>query len=283
MKLLVLSDLHLGFGPLDLVIDGRRIDAEADIVVLVGDIHEGTAGLTWARESFPDKPIVYVAGNHEFYVCHFVKTIDVLRQTAASLDIAFLENDAVVIDGVRFLGCTLWTDFKLFGPGNQVMALRAAARGSNDYACISTTLVRDESMEAEPYFGSDRTRALKPLDTLARHRESRAWLSEQLMPQLASEDPAKTVVVTHHAPSRRSVPGEFYGDLFSAAYASDLEELMGKSALWIHGHLHNSSNYEVNGTRVICNPRGYWNKRTKKADNPNFRANLIIDVPACGH
>lgn len=85
MKLLILSDLHLDVAPMALEHEGRRIDRDADLVVLAGDIDEGTRGLRWARASFPDKPIVYVAGNHEFYGRHWRAHLDVMRQKAGRL------------------------------------------------------------------------------------------------------------------------------------------------------------------------------------------------------
>lgn len=276
MKLLVLSDLHLGLGPLDLEIEGRRIDAEADIVVLAGDINEGTAGLTWARVSFPDKPVVYVAGNHEFYEHEMSAGLAQMRETAATLGIHFLEKDEAMIDGVRFLGCTLWTDFALFGQARLAECMLLAKQEMNDYMLISTRVVRDERLEVAQGEGPPRFRMLQPADSLAAHLESRAWLAQQL----ASGSPDKTVVVTHHAPSRQSVPFYAEFDLRLASYVSDLSDLMGRSALWLHGHLHENTDHVVKGTRVVCNPRGYWNKRSEKADNPNFRANLTIEVEA---
>jgi len=113
-------------------------------------------------------------------------------------------------------------------------------------------------------------RKLHPRDTLRRHEFSRAWLKNSL----ADPFDGPTVVITHHAPSARSVPTEFEGDVLSAAYASDLESLMGKDVqLWIHGHMHHSLDYEINGTRVLCNPRGYAPKYLNKDFN-----DLIVRV-----
>lgn len=272
MKLLILSDLHLGLGQRALAVNGKA--TEADMVVLAGDIDEGTAGLTWARVNFPDKPIVYVAGNHEFYEHEWMKCLDQLRETAASLGIHLLEKDEAVIDGVRFLGCTLWSDFALFGQNRQAECMRLAKHYMNDYALISTRLVRDESLELEPYEGPQRLTALTPAHSLAAHHESRTWLAEQL----AQGDPAKTVVVTHHAPSWLSVPFHAEFDLLLASYASDLSALMGRSALWVHGHLHDSTDHWVHGTRVICNPRGYWQRHRDRFSNVRFRPDLLVEV-----
>lgn len=263
-KLLILSDLHLGFGDLEMEIDGKRIDADADIVVLAGDIGESKACLLWARRCMPDKPIVYVVGNHEMYRNHWDQGLDELRDTACSRDIHFLENEEDTVEGVRFLGCTLWTDYDLYGRENREICMREAEQRLNDHRLIET----GDGMTSRVL--------LTAADALARHRKSRAWLKRRL----AKGKPANTVVVTHHAPSRLSISPRYENDLLSAAFASDLHDLMGRSALWVHGHMHNSSDYIVNGTRVVCNPRGYVNRWTGEVENKQFVANLTVEVEA---
>jgi predicted phosphodiesterase len=113
MKLLVLSDLHLENAPsLEIQRDAAQ---SADVIVLAGDIHPAPDGIIWARRIFDDKPIVYVAGNHEYFDCEFEAALVMLRQSAKEHDVHFLENDSVTIQGIRFLGCTLWTDFEFYG------------------------------------------------------------------------------------------------------------------------------------------------------------------------
>lgn len=127
MKLHILSDLQLEAW--DYVPDPEATQ-EADVILLTGDIQPGTAGLIWARKSFGDKPIVYVAGNHEFFEPEqeWDRTLDELRQAARVHDVHFLENDWVEIAGVRILGCTLWTDFAFFDPRQRrIGALRSEA------------------------------------------------------------------------------------------------------------------------------------------------------------
>lgn len=109
MKLHILSDLHVEFEMFNPPQTG------SDIVILAGDIHVGKKGIDWAKVNFPDKPVIYVLGNHEYYGRTFPKHIDDLKQLAEGTNIHILENDRLVVDGFTFLGCTLWTDFKLFG------------------------------------------------------------------------------------------------------------------------------------------------------------------------
>lgn len=262
------SDLHLdmrGFQPV--LEDGTRADANAGVVVLAGDIDEGTRGVRWARETFPDKPIVMVAGNHEFYGHHWGRLLDDMREAAKKYDIEYLEAEAIDLGGVRFLGCTLWTDFELFGVDRKTFSIYSAKAGLNDYKEIKI------SRTPEMYWVHGKY--LLPTLTVARHRGSVEWLAGKL----AKGDPAKTVVVTHHAPHMNSVPAHFRADSLTPAYASDLTRLLGsdKCAMWIHGHMHSSSDYLVNGTRVVCNPLGYQTKNGG-LENATFRMDGVWTV-----
>jgi hypothetical protein len=111
MKLHIVSDLHAGFGAFDLP------ETDADVLVLAGDVDVGLRGMRMAREWARGRPVIYVAGNHEFYGESIPRHITKLREAAAGTEVRFLENEGAVIDGVRFLGCTLWTNFDLFGAG----------------------------------------------------------------------------------------------------------------------------------------------------------------------
>lgn len=247
--MLVYSDLHIDHRPFSATMaDGRRVDADADVVVLAGDIYEGTRGLRWARETFPDKGVLYVAGNHEYYGQHWTNHVDVMREAANKYDIDFLESDAIEFGGVRFLGCSLWTDFELAGADQKSAAMRRAKASMNDYRSIKISRLPELHWVSGTY--------LIPELTVLRHRGSVAWLEEELK----VGDLAKTVVITHHAPHANSVPKHYKGHDLSPAYASDLTRLMGNAGLWIHGHIHSSVDYEVNGTRVVSNPRGYMHK-----------------------
>lgn len=266
MKLLIYSDIHLerqSFTPGE---NARK----ADIVVLAGDIGEGVDGLVWARATFPFKPIVMVLGNHEFFGGRdFNAFVDAAKSKAAELDIHLLECGEVFISGVRFLGATLWTDFELFHlDKDRLQQLKHVAQASiKDYSA--------EQIRVKPEVGSrgESSGSLTPELTIRRHRASRKWLEDAL----ATGDPARTVVVTHHCPSLQSIPTQFRtGDAskFSPVYASDLSHLGGRAALWIHGHVHESCDYEMHGTRVVCNPMGYSSVELGP-QNPAFTDLLI--------
>ncbi|RYE43860.1 MAG: metallo-dependent phosphatase [Hyphomicrobiales bacterium] len=270
LRLLVLSDLHLDHQPLEVVVDGRRIDESADVVVLAGDIDEGLKGLRWARQAFPDKPIVYVAGNHEFYGKEWSRHIADMRGLAGVLGIHFLERDAIEFEGIRFLGCTLWTDFQINGEDMAQACMQEAQHRLNDYRQIRFSR---SSSNADLYWV--RSKTIVPVLTLQRHRQSVEWLETQL----AKGDPHRTVVVTHHAPHQLSVAPGYVGDPLTPSFVSDLDRLMGRSVLWIHGHVHDSFDYVVRGTRVVCNPRGYSIGYPPQAENDRFAVTLQASVP----
>lgn len=263
MKILVLSDLHLEFA--DWEPDEETV-AAADVVVLAGDVHTGTAGIGWAQRYLQGKPTVYVAGNHEFYGGHWTKTLDELREAAAKTNIYFLENDAIVIEGVRFLGCSLWCDFEYFGADDNVRQWSMATyeTGLNDCHVIEAEAPCDELMR----------RTLRASLVLQRHRESRTWLEARLLEPF----PGPTVVVVHHAPSRRSVSPQYVDDSLTPGFIADLPDaLLRRAQLWIHGHMHQSASYLVGKTRIVCNPLGYPLKNGA-VENAEFDPGLVIEL-----
>lgn len=172
------------------------------------------------------------------------------------------------IEGVRFLGCTLWTDFEINGPQQAQACMREAQQRMNDYQLIRFSR---SSRSAEFYWVQ--SKHIVRVLTVRRHRDSVAWLEGALY----QCSPERNVVVTHHAPHPRSVPAVYEGDPLTPAYASDLERLMGNSALWVHDHMHESCDYTVHGTRVVYNPRGY-SHGTPRGENDDFLPGLLIEI-----
>lgn len=268
MKALILSDLHLDFAKFQAEYEGRRIDEGADVIVLAGDIHEGTGGIRWARATFAAKEIVYVAGNHEFYEHNMTVLSEELREVAKSMGVHFLERDAVEIQGVRFLGTTMWSDYEIYGPYMRKKMMREANMYVNDFKCITTSEGCARTQD-----GKLQKRLLAPADAIREHRNSVAWLENAL----TKGDADRTIVVTHHAPHMASVSPQYQTSTTNGAYVSDLTRLLGKSKYWIHGHMHSSSRYEVNGTEVVANPRGYQ-LRDGSTENPFFEPDLVIEA-----
>lgn len=232
MKIQFLSDLHIEFAPFDYP------SCDSDVVVLAGDIHTKHQGVQWALDNIQDKPVIYVLGNHEFYGKTYPKLIGELKNLARGSNVHVLENEVVTIDGVNFFGCTLWTDFEIFGDPR--IAGYHCQQRMTDYKKIKKL----------PGYSK-----IRSLDTAIYHRHSVEWLGAAL----AVRQNEVNVVVTHHAPSKRSAPEHYWEDLTLAAYVSDMEAFIAahQPAMWIHGHLHKSSDYTVGKTRVLCNPKGY--------------------------
>ena len=287
MKLYVLSDLHVEFGPF--APDPDTVKA-ADVIILAGDIYLGVKGIAWARKIFGDKPIVYVAGNHEFYGHHWDKLLDQLREDARAHDVHYLENDSVTINGVRFLGATLWTDFQFFGMSRRSQARREVERYLVDYSDIKAETIQPEVVSAilgtqDGKKGPVRwTSKLTAVHSLARHQASLAWLKSELLQSSESGSAAKTVVVSHHYPHKNSTAPRYAGDLVTAGYGSHLPiDMITRADLWIHGHTHDSFDYRLHNkdrsVRVVCNPRGYPLSRvTDVYENHAFNRQLLVDV-----
>ncbi|HET7548898.1 MAG TPA: metallophosphoesterase [Usitatibacter sp.] len=253
MKLNVLSDLHLGLGTLPIP------ENDADAVILAGDIARPKEAIAWAQ-GFA-KPVFYVPGNHEFYGGSITGTVAELKQRCAGTNVRVLDNDEVVFVGVRFLGSTLWTDFMLFGEGEKRdAALREAQRLIRDFSRIR--------------IGDADERVFSPADSATLFDTHARWLAGKL----AEPHDGPTVVITHHAPSPRSIHQRFAGSLLNACFVSDAERLADgtRARMWIHGHTHDSFDYDLNGTRVVCNPRGYAKEGVN--ENPRFDANFLVEI-----
>ncbi len=253
VRIRVLSDLHLEFR------SWTPPGSPADVVVLAGDIHVGDEGILWGRKHFPDSEVIYVPGNHEFYGGEMGDVLGRMREAARTAGVHLLDTDSVNIQGVRFLGATLWTDFALDGQQEKTVAHAMAIAQSVmvDYRAIR--------FRSEEY--------LSAIDTLQLHRLHASWLRHEL----AKPCSGQTVVVTHHLPHAMSIHKKYERSPLNPAFASDLSELVREPvALWIHGHTHESMDYMRAGTRVVCNPRGYL----PDEPNPLFEPGLVIELPA---
>jgi Icc-related predicted phosphoesterase len=256
MRIQVFSDLHTDVAAVKPITVGDSVDA----VVVAGDTCQGAQeSFVQIRQIVPmDIPVVATLGNHEFYRRCAPDEVALARATAPAYGIHLLENDTAVIEGIRFAGCTLWTDYRLFGSGNVPFAMRAAAQGLNDHRRITWS--------KQPWAG------FRPAEALLLHSRSRKFLQTVLQ----AEHAGPTVVITHHAPHPRSLHPRYEKDLLSAAYVSDLEDLIvaAAPALWVHGHVHTSFDYAVGRTRVLCNPHGYG------GENSDFNPGLVVEVGA---
>ncbi|MFS2200583.1 metallophosphoesterase [Pseudomonas sp. Pseusp3] len=253
MRIALLSDMHLSVNttPFPAV--------DADIVVLAGDIARPAKAIEWAKAC--PVPLVYVAGNHEFYGSDLVSTHEQLNSLARGTQIHVLERSEYVHDGVRFLGCTLWSDHRLLdSPEDRALGID-----------LATQLIRDFShIKIAPDFPDLFTPAISQLVFL----QTVAWLDDCF----TRDSSMPTVVVSHFAPTRSSISPAFAGSPINSSFVSDLEARIKdwQPALWLHGHTHGSFDYRVGNTRVVCNPRGY--ARNGINENPDFNDAFVIDL-----
>lgn len=253
MKLNILSDLHLGQS--DLTPPAN----DADVVVLAGDVARPAPAVAWAQRL--GKPVLFVAGNHEFYGGSLQGAAAQLRELCAGTRVRLLDRTCELIGNVRFLGCTLWTDFLLFGKGRERQhAIEEAMRFMRDFSRIRLA-------EGTPEL-------FTPAHSAALFEQHAAWLAGEL----DKPHDGPTVVVTHHAPSRGSIHPRYAHSPINACFVSDADRLLdGKRVqLWIHGHTHDSFDYARNGTRIVCNPRGY--AREGVNENAAFDPDFMVEV-----
>ena len=244
MKLHILSDLHIETKEFTLP------KTDADVLVLAGDINRADLGIDWALESFPDKPILYVMGNHEYHGYAMPSLTKTLKEKTKGSRVHFLENEVTEINGISFFGATLWTDYNLFGAPEEAQAF--AEENLKDHKHIK---VDGES------------RMLLGKDKLEYHHATRDALKKA-----GQVD----VVVTHHTPSPRSVPEKYMKRIRTTSSASKMDDWVSRHAkkLWIHGHTHFSADYEIDGIRVVSNPRGYIPFEANEA----FDESLVIEI-----
>jgi len=249
MEIQVLSDIHLeceSFEP---------PETTADVVILAGDIGIGSRGIDWAKEYF-NVPVLYVPGNHEYHdPSYSMAEIKMEMQEACKeSNVMLMDNKVVIIEGVRFIGTTLWTDLK---------SIESVLYCDADRIIVDYEVTKNAG--GLIHFDRDYAQSL--------FEQNKAWLQSVL------EQPfdGKTVVITHHSPSRRSIHPDYEGNEWNPCFVSDLESLMDGVDLWIHGHTHSSLDYKLGNTRVVCNPRGYPDP-IKGIENDTFDGSMLITI-----
>ncbi len=263
MHVRLMSDLHMEHGW-----SGPNMDLDLSqpaVLVLAGDIHRGDCVLEWIVQYFlepwPKLHVIYVEGNHEFYGDYLDQLSERLSREAQLKCVQrlhYLHQSQVVLHGIRFLGTTLWTDFKL-NEENPAWAMKTAEECLVDYRRIR--------------FHPNKPRLIVGQDVLNQHNKQITWLVEAL----AQPFTGKTVVVTHHAPSIQSIAPCFKADRLSPAFASNFEQLAERADYWLHGHTHYSVDYFLGGCRVLSNPSGYL-MYDGSFENKHFNPNLMIEI-----
>jgi predicted phosphodiesterase len=250
MKIAVMSDLHQDFPRNDY---DHTKPLDCSVVVCAGDLQEGSGIDSLVPYVEAGKSVVYVPGNHEYYHHEINNTRILLRNDGLKYGVHILDRNVTVIDRVRFVGCTMWTDFSL--DGNSYTGKRVAGRTMNDFRLIKC---------------NDSGRAIFNVENAIKlFNGDIAWMRSVLSEPFNGD----TVVVTHHAPSEKSIEAQYKGDDLNSAFASNLENFILEFApkLWIHGHCHAQTSYEIGDTKVICHARGYYDYN--KLYNP-----LIVEI-----
>lgn len=251
MKITYMSDLHLEFGWL------REEPEEGDILILAGDIdfyprYQDKGIRHWMYDQLKRfNHVLFVTGNHEYYNGDFNCVNDMFFDHEAQLEnFHFLYNSSVIIEGIKFIGCTWWTDFK----NNDPMIKHQIQFQLNDYQLI--------------WKGHNK---LLPDDIYQEHERSSQFLVDEI-----EKSGLNSVVITHHAPSEFSSATHYRGTVLNYGFCNSWEKYLEMTGpkYWIHGHCHTTSAYKIGETTVLCNPRGYWSKE----ENPEFDVNKYITM-----
>ncbi len=288
MKIQLLSDLHLetqpGFVPTPA--------PGADVLVLAGDIGSYQAGSALPalgdhdfglarfspRHGWPT-PVLFVPGNHEYDGLDFDAAHARLRETCARLGITWLEREVVVLDGVRFVGTTLWSDFDALGPlaGRMPEAPPPAHAVPSGYTL--QLAAREKAFRAANHYlrKTGTVRGTQPWLADAVREQAlvcQQWLAQTLTALRATPEPLPTVVVTHFAPSLRSADPRYGLTAGTAGFCNALDDWLAHAQLWLHGHLHCPIDYTHQGCRVVANPLGY----AGKGEQANFVPHFVVEV-----
>lgn len=262
LRLQLASDLHLERDPT------FRLHPCAELLVLAGDVGSYQPGSRllerdWGLGRFAQgwRQVLYVPGNHEYDHQPWPEARDRLRESAEAAGLVWLDRETRVIDGVRFLGCTLWADFDALVDPRAPMAQQLKAR-DKAYRAANFYLRRFSSLEHGQPMLAERLRELA--------LEDQAWLRAAL----AEPFEGQTVVVTHFAPSLRSSDPRYGLTPGTAGFCNALDDLLEQADLWLHGHLHCPADYRVGRCRVVANPLGY----AHKGEQQGFRPDCVISL-----
>ena len=252
--------------------------AHCDVIVAAGDIGDGAKAVDFLKMAFPKKSVIFVPGNHEYYGFEMFTVQKKMELACQGTNIHFMHdgNKTIEIEGVRFCGATLSTDYKLTG---SEYAMSEAERLMNDFRKIRV-LKGGGGQLGVPGGAYSK---VKPGHFAQFHADHLRSIKKEMARAL--EDDAILVVVTHHAPSALSLTFQYEREggfvtgyrASDVCYASHLDYLMKQADAphyWIHGHTHVSADYRVGNTRVVSNPKGY-----SEGDETGWLAGRYLEIP----
>lgn len=248
VKALIMSDLHLEHGnKIDIpVIDGVKF------LILAGDIGSNQSHLEFIKDCASKYTVIYVLGNHEFYGFSLKEVRDFWKSVKID-NFYFLDNSSVIIDGIEFIGSTLWVDFNRKDPRTM---MNAATEIGDFRKIINKT--------ADEYISAD--------EVYAEFETAYSYLKDVIY----EDNGLVKVLVTHYAFSHQSVHPSYRqreSDMqMNHYFTSNLDYFVGNSLVkWaFHGHMHSSSDYMLGDVHVVCEPVGY-----PKAINPEFHFKVV--------
>ncbi len=265
MKIQLLSDLHNEFlrhgkDHPDHHWSGSIPDTDADVIVLAGDIDLGVKGVEWAitESERLDKTILYVPGNHEFYRHEYFSVKEDIARLCESTNVFCLDPGIFTHEGVRFIGTTLWTDYRADISVPHDLAMFYISNNLSDHRVIK-------------YKSGGAYGRFKPQHALAIHRQELNWLSRQLK----NDFDGKTIVVTHHGPHPICQHPAFPLSEMSGAFHSNLSDLIEANDIhiWAFGHTHANLDEIVFNTRIVSNQAGYPGEAVI-----GFNAGFVIEI-----
>jgi predicted phosphodiesterase len=277
MKIKIVSDFHLeffGFLHMQKILDVMfpvHIDDHKTILVCAGDMgvydeYADTYKLFFQIMSKRFRHVIIVPGNHSWYhSAYWGKEQDIWKNKKIPKNVHYMDNNHIIIDGILFIGSCLWTDMNDSDP----LVMFHAGKNMADYLYIKK---RDYQVCAT-YGQVIESNRLQPEDTINRYHESIAYI--QLL--LSMHRDKQCVVVTHHGVSKRCVHPKYTEDLLNYAFYSDLDAFILNNdniKYWVSGHTHDSYDFEIGDTRVLCNPFGYY----MQCENRNFNPHLVLEI-----
>lgn len=247
MRIQILSDLHLEY----MRDEGKAFinqysKYDADLLIVAGDLTSGyrlDKVLGWLCDIYPN--VVYVAGNHDHYNHSFSYLTEVREQLSNKYkNLHWLENSITNINGYRILGCTLWfpedSDYKRY----------------RDHLSDFSKIEHFEKLVFD------------------KNQESVNWLRANLQ--------LNDIVVTHHLPSHKCVHPKWADSPLNRFFLCDLTDLIKekKPLLWVYGHTHESKDFFIGDTRLVCNPMGYTRNMAlgPETENKDFKFRKLIEI-----